>query len=285
MRLLSVVIGAVLLCPVVALGAESDSTQADGTLPPYLRDRGAGVPTSMFGIYALPKQLIVYPFFEYYKDANAEYSPQELGYTLDQDFRGEYEASEYLILLGYGLSDRVSLEFEVAAISAELEKSPADTTALPQELTESGLGDVQAQVNWMWQKETAHHPAFFSYAEVVFPTQKDYSLIGTSDWESLVGIGAIRGFSWGTISLLASVEYEAAENAFGLGEAAVQYLKRLSPTWSLFGSVEGKQDEWELITEAQFRFSRRAALILNSAVGLTSKAAGWAPEVGILFTF
>lgn len=285
MRKVSAVFGAVLLVSALAPEAESSSAPSYEALPSYLRDRGTGVPTSMFGTYVLPRQWIVYPFFEYYKDSNAEYSPNELGYGLDQDFRGEYEASEYLILLAYGLSDRVSLELEAATISAELEKSPSDTTAMPEELSESGLGDVQTQVNWMWQKETAHRPAFFSYAEVVFPTAKNYSLIGTSDWEALVGIGAIRGYSWGTATLLASAEYEAAENSIGLGEAAVQYLKRLSPTWSLFGSVEGTGDEWELITEVQIRFSRKVALILNSAVGLTSKAAGWAPETGIMFTF
>ena len=34
-------------------------------LPSYLRDRGPGIPTSMFGVYVTKGQLLVYPFFEY----------------------------------------------------------------------------------------------------------------------------------------------------------------------------------------------------------------------------
>jgi hypothetical protein len=49
--------------------------------------------------------------------------------------------------------------------------------------------------------------------------------------------------------------------------------------------VEGTQDEVELIPEVQRRLSGRATLKLNSAVGLTSKATDWAPEVGLLFRF
>jgi hypothetical protein len=237
----------------------------------------------MFGTYAERGDLLVYPFLEYYKDSNAEYSPQELGYQLDEDFRGDYEATEFLIFLGYGLTDRIAIELEAATITAEQEKAGQDTTAVPAELSESGLGDVQAQVNWMWRKESDRRPALFSYAEVVFPFQKDKVLIGTSDWEFKVGSGLTRGRSWGTTTIRAAVEYEAAENAFGLGEVAVEYLKRLSPTWRVFAGVEGVQDEWELITEAQIHFSSQAFLKLNSAVGLTSKAPGWAPEIGVMF--
>ena len=266
--------------PGIALAAE-DAPEG----PSYLKDRGPGVPTSMFGIYVERRSLIVYPFFEYYRDHNAEYSPQELGYGLDQDFRGEYEASEYLIFLGYGLSDRFSLELEAAAISAELEKSASDPTATPGELSESGLGDVESRINWEFLHETASRPAVFSSLEVTFPLQKDKVLIGTQDWEFKYGFGVVRGFSWGTTTLRAAVEYDGAEDEFGMGEAAVEYLKRVSRTLGAFVAVEGAQDEWELITEAQVHFSSRVLLKLNSSFGLTSKATDWAPETGILFRF
>ena len=42
--------------------------------------------------------------------------------------------------------------------------------------------------------------------------------------------------------------------------------------------VEGTQDEVEFISEAQWHISDRVFLKLNNAVGLTSKAADWAPE-------
>lgn len=83
----------------------------------------------------------------------------------------------------------------------------------------------------------------------------------------------------------AAVEYDHAEEVVDLGEAAIEYLKRLSSSWRVFGAVEGSGDELELITEAQWHFSRRVLLKLNNAFGLTSKATDWAPEVGLLFSF
>jgi hypothetical protein len=50
--------------------------------------RGSGQPTSMFGTYIRKGELLIYPFFEYYRDHNFEYKPAELGYGLDRDFRG-----------------------------------------------------------------------------------------------------------------------------------------------------------------------------------------------------
>ncbi|MGE5860715.1 MAG: hypothetical protein ACM34J_09190, partial [Ignavibacteria bacterium] len=37
-------------------------------LPEYLKDRGPGIPTSMFGTYIKKGELLLYPFFEYYYD-------------------------------------------------------------------------------------------------------------------------------------------------------------------------------------------------------------------------
>ena len=87
------------------------------------------------------------------------------------------------------------------------------------------------------------------------------------------------------MTLRLAAEYEVAEESVGLGEAAVEYLKRLSPKWRLFGAVEGSGDEVEFITEIQWHFARFACLKLNNAVGVTSKAPDWAPEVGVLFNF
>ncbi len=273
-----------LLLPTTAL-AEGPAPESEEALPRYLRDRGAGVRTSIFGSYVEPGHLVAYPFFEYYRDRNAEYKPADFGYGLDQDFRGDYEASEYLIFLGYGLAKNLSVELEAAGITAESEKAPNDPTARPTEVTESGLGDVQAQLNWIWQQETSRRPEFFSYTEVVFPLQRTRAIIGTGDWEVNAGVGVTRGFGIGTMTLRAGGEYTAEDGSVGMGEVAFEYLRRLSSTWKVFGAVEGDQGEWELITEAQVQVSRRVLLKLNSGFGLSSKAAGWAPETGILFRF
>jgi hypothetical protein len=254
-------------------------------LPAHLRDRGEGQPLSMFGTYIQKGQCIFYPFFEYYLDKNAEYAPDELGASDDQDYRGEYHATEGLIFLAYGVTDRLALEFEGAVIDAKLETASNDPSGLPPEIKDSGVGDVEGQVRWRWNREQADLPEFFSYFETVFPTNDEGSLIGTSDFEFKFGSGLVRGFSFGTMTVRAAVDYSKSEKSWGLGEVALEYLRRLSPEWRVYGGFEGTEDEIELITEAQWHFSELAFLKLNNAFGVTSKATDWAPEVGVAFTF
>ena len=84
-----------------------------------------------------------------------------------------------------------------------------------------------------------------------------------------MGTGVIRGFSWGTMVVKASVEYSMEENKFEIGEMAIEYLKRLSPHWRIYVGLEGAEDE----------------IKFNNAFGVTSKATDWAPEIGIMFRF
>ena len=66
---------------------------------------------------------------------------------------------------------------------------------------------------------------------------------------------------------------------------AVEYLKRLSPSWRVVATVEGETEDVSLIGEAQWSFSERGFLKLNCGFGLTEKAEDIAPEVGVLFRF
>ncbi len=248
-----------------------------------LRDRGPGIPTSLFGTYVESGQLIVYPFFEYYRDNNLEYEPFELGHIDRTEFRGRYRASEGLIFVGYGISERLAVEFEIAGISASLQKSPFDASTLPARLEQSGLGDVEGQLRWLWRKETDTRPELFSYFETVIPSQEVNSLIGTSEWEFKLGFGVIRGMRWGTVTARAAVG--SSGGTVEPGEYAVEYLRRLSNRLRVFGGIEGSQDEVELITEAQVFFARNIYMKLNNAFGLTSKAPDWAPEIGVVFKF
>jgi hypothetical protein len=247
------------------------------------RDRGAGVPLSMFGTYLTSGQVLVYPFFEYYRDGDYEYEAGELGYVGTTELRGRYRAKEGLVLVAYGLSRNVALELEAAGISASLEKSPLDASAMPPRLEQSGLGDVEAQLRWRWRTETDSRPEFFSYFETVFPFQRSKPLIGTADWEFKFGTGLIRGLRWGTITVRASVANVGG--SFEPGEYAFEYLRRVSKRLRVFAAVEGSEDELELIGEAQVFLTPKIVLKLNNAVGLTSKAPGWAPEIGVAFTF
>src|SRR5262249_4162724 len=146
-------------------------------LPVYLRDRGTGIATSMFGTYVRSHELLVYPFFEYTAQ-DLEYKPAELGYALDQDFFGHYRETEALLFLGAGLTRRLALELEAALnTTATLQKSTSDASVLPPTLHESGTGDVQAEGRWRWRDESAAAPEFFSYLEVDFPLQRTRRLI------------------------------------------------------------------------------------------------------------
>ena len=108
----------------------------------------------MFATYIGGRELIVYPFFEHYRDGNFEYKPEELGFAGATDFRGTYRANEGLILIAYGITSNVAVEFEVATIKASLAKSGADASGLPSRFTESGIGDVEGQLRWRWRRET-----------------------------------------------------------------------------------------------------------------------------------
>jgi hypothetical protein len=253
------------------------------SLPFYLKDRGPGIHTSMFGTYVQKGEWVVYPFFEYYLDNTLEYSPNEFGFSLDQDFLGKYRASEGLLFIGYGLTDRLVFEVEAAMIHASLERSPDDLSGMPDKITEKGLGDMQIQLDWMWSKETESRPGFYSYAEVVFPHHKAKHLIGTPELETKAGIGLIRGFRWGTINVRVAVEQ--AGGVVDLGEYAVEYYKRLSKRFCVYAGIEGTQDEVEFISEFQIWLSDNVRFKINNAFGLTTKATGWAPEIGLMISF
>jgi hypothetical protein len=132
-------------------------------LPYYLQDRGRGIPTSMFGTYVEKRQLLVYPFYEYYNDKNLEYEPGDFGFIDTTEFRGTYPANEFLLYFGYGITNRLAIEVEAGVISAELTKSESDSSDLPRVTQESGLSDVEGQLRWRWNFEDADTPEFFNY--------------------------------------------------------------------------------------------------------------------------
>lgn len=255
--------------------------------PDHLRDRGTGVTTSLFGTYVREGELLVYPFYEYVVNDEDEYHGSELGYSGETDYLGKVEEHEYLLFFAYGFTEDVAVELEGALYTTKtLTRARDDTTSgLPPELTESGLGDVESQLRWRLAKETATRPEYFVNFEVVFPLQKDKVLIGTQDWEFVAGFGAVKGFPWGTLTPRISVVHDRAEGETEIGEYAIEYLKRLSPSWRWVTTIEGESDEVSAIVEAQWHFSPRAFAKFNSGFGLTDKAEDLAPEIGVLFSF
>jgi hypothetical protein len=100
-----------------------------------------------------------------------------------------------------------------------------------------------------------------------------------------VGTGIIRGFKWGTLNARVSIAYDGEENKVELGEYALEYLKRVNERWRFVATLEGEEDEVSVIGEAQLTLRPGAILKLNSGFGVTKKAANFAPEIGVLFTF
>jgi hypothetical protein len=255
-------------------------------LPYYLMDRGKGLPTSLFGTYIEKGQLLVYPFYEYIYNSSEEYKPSDFDYSSDQEFEGTSKEHELLLFLSYGVTDWLSVELEGALYTwKKLEKDGDDTSNMPDEIDESGLGDVEAQVRWRWNRETEVIPEFFSFFEVAFPFQKNKDLIGTQDWEFALGAGVIKGFRWGTLTARGSILYEEGDGDLGSGEYALEYLKRVSPKWRLFAAVEGEEDEISLIGEVQYFIRNDIFLKLGSGFGITDQTPDFAPEVGVMFVF
>lgn len=257
---------------------------ASAQQPSWLRDRGPGQPTSMFGTYIQKGQLLLYPFAEYYYDRNYEYKPEELGYLLDRDFRGKFTGAEGLIFAAYGITDWLAIELEAAVITAKLEKSSSDPSPIPSPLKASGVGDIEGQLRMRLARETSGRPEIFSYLEAVSPRNRYKPLIATPAWEYKLGSGISKGTSIGTFTMRAAVEYNTTDAVIEPGEFALEYVRRVSDRLLVYTGIEGVQDEIAWIGELQVRLTDRAVLKLNNAIGVTSKATDWAPEVGLMFT-
>jgi hypothetical protein len=281
---------AALLALMLGLAGRADrATAQDAPLPKYLRDRGTGVPASLFGTYVERGQWLVEPFFAYSRDDNREYQPAKLGYGLNQDFRGRYRSTEELLFISYGLTDWLAVEVEGGAIRATLDKAPADPSATPARIRESGIGDFEVQLRLRLVREGNHRPEVFGFFEITPPSLKHRVLINEPRWDLRPGLGVIRGFSWGTVQLRITGEYNWEGKNPDLGEVAIEYLKRVAPSlrvnFSLEGGEGGAPDEFDLIAGVDWRIARGISLKLDNSVGLSSKATDWAPQAGLRFSF
>jgi hypothetical protein len=260
----------------------------DSGLPRFLRDRGTGVPASIFGTYIRRGELLVYPFFEYARDQNREYQPKEFGLGPDVDFRGQFRSYAGQLFLGYGVTDWLAVEFEASVINARLEKSPRDTSAVPPVINETGVADIEGQVRARFVRERSGRPEFYGFVEITPPTQKHKLLIAEPDFDLKPGIGLIKGFSWGTLTGRIGAEYNREESKVDLGELSLEYLKRVSPRVRVLLSFEGGEtgalDEWELVQGVQWQIARSLLLKVDNSLGLSSKATDWTPQIGLMFS-
>jgi len=133
--------------------------------------------------------------------------------------------------------------------------------------------------------ETWSRPEVFSYLEVDSPFQRSRRIIGTQTWAYKFGAGTIKGFSFGTLTGRVAGEYDEADKQVVFGEYTLEYLTRFSPKFRFYTGMEGDQDEIEWIVEGQYWLAQHVHLKLNTALGVTSKAPDFAPEIGIMFSF
>ncbi len=275
-----------LICSLVfsTLSFAENSTQEK--LPTYLKDRGRGMATSMFGTYIRHKEIIVYPFYEFYYNHDEEYDPSEMDFSNDEvDYEGRFVGHEGLLYGAIGITRRLMFEFEVAGMYATLYKADNDTSTMPDTVHEDGLGDVEGQIRWRYNFEKEKIPEFFNYLEIVLPLQKDRLLIGTSAWEFKLGLGIVKGFKFGTMTARFAVEYDGEDEEVAPGEYALEYLKKFSDRITLFFMFEGDQDEVEFVPELQIHFNKYVGLKINAGIGVTPKATDIAPETGFMFSY
>lgn len=255
-----------------------------------LADRPEGIPTSLLGTYIRPRELLVYPFFEYTRHNKFEYKPSDLGVRgpgSDDEFRGKTVEREYLLFVAYAFSESLALEVESALHSSiDFTRAGDDRRGTPDKFRESGLGDTEINLRWRYAKETARLPDTTFFLKTVFPLQKNKKLLGSREWEFEPGVVLTKGYSFGTLAARGAISYSSGDRRFDFAEWGIDYVKRLDSKWRIALSLEGHQsDEVSVIGELQYALARNALLKLNLGIGITEKAANVAPEIGILLRF
>ncbi|HKE45052.1 MAG TPA: hypothetical protein VKB41_11005 [Steroidobacteraceae bacterium] len=276
--------------PVLAAGTDDKEDADDAKLDaasPRLQDREGGVPTSLASTYVREGELLTSLEFLYNRDNEFEYDPNEFGFSAPGEFKGNYWDSSADVLVAYGLDDDLVLELEAAASRASLQKADEDLSGMPNELKESGLGDVRMRLDWRMLEESERRPEVFSYVGALVPHDSSKHLIGTADWVGIAGAGVVRGYEWGTMTFRMGLEYDfGSASELDWGEVAVEYLKRLAPGLTVYGAVEVLEgDEYSLVGEVQWHLSPSIVLKLNSGFGLTSHGMDWSPKIGVVYSF
>ena len=255
-------------------------------LPDYLYDRGTGMTTSLFGTYIREGEFLFYPFYEYEREEHEEYNPDDFGFEEDEDYLGTADVHQFLLFASYGLTDNLLIELEWAAFEEQsIHRARIDEGTGPRTFSDSGISTFEGQLRWRMFKETATTPELYSYFEYVFPFQSERRLIGQSEWELVYGLGLVKGFKWGTITVRGSVTHEPEIDHTEFGEYAIEYLKRFGDNFRWVMTLEGNNKELSSIFELQWYFHKQAFLKLNTGIGLSQEATDYAPEIGVMFRF
>ncbi len=249
-------------------------------------ERSSGIPTSQFGIFVSRGELLVFPFAAITRDHNREYQPAQLGYGLSEDFRGHFRSTQAQLFVAYGVTDWLAIELEGARLSARLDKSPSDPSAVPARIEESGIGDIEGNVRIRFMMEGARRPQLYGFVELTPRTLAGKRLIGEQYWDAKPGVGLVRSFRWGTINARIAAEWNREAKSPDLGEVELEYLKRLTPRFginlALAGGESGTNDEWTVVGGLRWKLTRWVALKLDGTFGIMSKATDLETQAGVL---
>lgn len=255
-------------------------------LPYYLQDRGTGIPTSMFSTFIKKNELILYPYYEVYFDKHRMYKPSDLGFADDNEYQSpKFRGHEGLFFVAYGITEGFALQYEATVVTETIYKAKNDHSTMPSKFNEGGLGSMEFQLRYRLQKESIKKPEIFGYNEIILPLQKNRKLIGTQHLELSQGIGFIKGFKWGTMTVRASSIYDGGEKKISVFEYGLEYMKQVSRLLRVSGILEGSTGDFTFVADFQFHVTPYLYIRLNNAFGITRNASDHAPEVGFLFHF
>jgi len=248
-----------------------------------------GLPTTIPGLYLSEGTAIADLAAGRFQNLGFEYSPEEFGFSLEQDFQGEYRASQARFFLGIGLTPNLAIAFRASAADARFNKDASDSSALPEETKESGLEALSAELVWRFLGTDGGETEFFLLTQFVIPHDGDKLLLAQDGLAVLPQIGVIRAFPWAVIEGRLGLEYDAgSETPFDVGRWNVQLLRELVPTLrigvGLDGQIGGANnfDEVWFVSHLQWAMSSNVILRASSDLGLTALTKGWSPQLGAI---
>jgi hypothetical protein len=205
----------------------------------FLRDRGPGMQTSLNATYLAEKEFLFYPFYEYNFVVNEEYIPMDLGYDVDQAYEAKSSSHEALLYLGYGISDWLIAEAEVAFINFTQQKSSSDNSTMPSPYKESGIENIDFQLRWRYWKETSKKPELFSNFVLAVPSAGSNKIIGLTGYDFKFASGLIKGFRFGTMIVSSSFQYNTYDSQFDFLGLDIEYVKRLNDKFRVYVGFDG----------------------------------------------
>jgi hypothetical protein len=231
-------------------------------------------------------QLTAYPSFRRFENRGFDYSPDEFGFPLEEDFKGDYRASQGALFISYGLSADLSVGVRATVANARFRKASSDHSGLAGETTESGLEELSAEVAWRFSGNDGGPTELFLLTQILAPHDGDKLFLGQDGVMILPRLALIRTLSWGLLDGRLGLEYDSgSETPFDVGRWSLHALGGLTGSLDLGGGFEGQIggannfDEVWLTTYLQWSARPNLMLRVSSDFGVTALTRGWSPQI------